>query len=335
MFRYAFHIATGLGVLLLIGLVAWFDWDQVLQAFVRVGWGAPIIVGLRLVAISLAGLAWSRLLPLRGRAGPAVYVRLRIVREGFNNLLPVGQVGGELIGARLLTFFGVGGSASGASMLGDMLLQVATLFLFALLGLGAFILVDGEPSVVEPIAASLVVAAPCIGAFFLLQRFGGFKLLDRLLARIAEDPKWRIVGAMTNLNEELQRLWRRRGHLAAAIGLHLAGWFVGVFEVYVALSFIGYPVPLAGAFVIESLGQCVKALGFAVPGALGVQEGGFVVLGALFGVPAEAAIALSLVKRVPDILIGVPGLLMYRTLEHRQLATAIIATPVPDAPRTD
>lgn len=335
MFKYAFQITTALGVLLLIGLVAWFDWNQILQAFLRAGWGAPIVIGLRLVAITLAGLAWGRLLPPSGRAGPIVYVRLRIVREGVNNLLPVGQIGGELIGARLLTFFGIGGSAAGASMLVDMLLQVTTLLLFAVLGLVALIIVGGETSAVEPIAASLAVAAPCIGAFFLLQRFGGFKLLDRLFARLAENPKWRVFGAIANLHEELQRLWRQRDRLAAAIGLHFAGWCVGVLEVYVALSFMGYPVPLTGAFVIESLGQCVKALGFAVPGALGVQEGGFVVLGALFGVPADAAIALSLVKRVPDILIGVPGLLIFRTLERRQLATAIIATPTPDAPRTD
>jgi hypothetical protein len=57
----------------------------------------------------------------------------------------------------------------------------------------------------------------------------------------------------------------------------------------------------------------------AVPSALGVQEGGFTVLGALFGVPHEAALALSFVKRVPDLAIGLRGLLARYWLEMHQL----------------
>jgi hypothetical protein len=52
---------------------------------------------------------------------------------------------------------------------------------------------------------------------------------------------------------------------------------------------------------------------------LGVQEGGFTVLGALFGVPHEAALALSFVKRVPDLAIGSRGLLARYWLEMHQL----------------
>ena len=43
--------------------------------------------------------------------------------------------------------------------------------------------------------------------------------------------------------------------------------------------FLGHPVELATALLLESLGQAMRAAAFAVPGALGVQEGGFVVLG--------------------------------------------------------
>jgi hypothetical protein len=52
---------------------------------------------------------------------------------------------------------------------------------------------------------------------------------------------------------------------------------------------------------------------------LGVQEGGFSVLGALFGIPPEVALALSFVKRVPDLAIGLPGLLAWYWLEMRRL----------------
>jgi hypothetical protein len=33
--------------------------------------------------------------------------------------------------------------------------------------------------------------------------------------------------------------------------------------------------------------------------------------------PPEAAIALSLVKRIPDLVVGVPGLIAWQTMEGR------------------
>ena len=50
--------------------------------------------------------------------------------------------------------------------------------------------------------------------------------------------------------------------------------------------------------IIEALGQALKAVGFAVPGALGVQEGGYIVVCQIFGLSPEVAIALSLMKRL-------------------------------------
>ena len=88
---------------------------------------------------------------------------------------------------------------------------------------------------------------------------------------------------------------------------HLAAWIVGCLEVYVIFGFMGHPVTLAEALVIESIGQAVRGAAFAVPGAIGVQEGAFVLLCGGFGIPAEAALALSLIKRIADVAIGLPG----------------------------
>ena len=71
---------------------------------------------------------------------------------------------------------------------------------------------------------------------------------------------------------------------------HLAGWFVGAIEVWVVLNFMGYPLDYGDAVIIESLMHAVRGAAFAVPGALGAQEGGLIVLCAMFGVPPEAAL---------------------------------------------
>jgi hypothetical protein len=76
---------------------------------------------------------------------------------------------------------------------------------------------------------------------------------------------------------------------------------------------------LGEALVIESLLHAIRGAAFAIPGALGAQEGGLVLLCAIFGIPPEQAIALSLVKRAADVVVGAPGLLAWQMLEWGHL----------------
>ena len=81
--------------------------------------------------------------------------------------------------------------------------------------------------------------------------------------------------------------------------------------------------------MIESLIDAVRGAAFAVPGALGAQEGGLIVLCALFGIPPDQALALSLVKRVADLALGLPGLLAWQIAEGRRLHAVGCASKQP------
>jgi hypothetical protein len=54
-----------------------------------------------------------------------------------------------------------------------------------------------------------------------------------------------------------------------------------------------------------------------VPGALGALEASYVLFGAMFGLPADTALAISLSKRVRELALGVPGLLLWQCIERR------------------
>jgi len=69
----------------------------------------------------------------------------------------------------------------------------------------------------------------------------------------------------------------------------------------------------------ESLSSGVRAAAFMVPGALGAQEASFVLFGALFGLPADTALTISLSKRVRELALGVPGLLAWHWIEAHHL----------------
>ena len=51
----------------------------------------------------------------------------------------------------------------------------------------------------------------------------------------------------------------------------------------------------------------------------GVSEGGFVVFGALLGLPAEIALAIALAKRVRELALGLPGLIVWQWIEGHNL----------------
>ncbi len=98
----------------------------------------------------------------------------------------------------------------------------------------------------------------------------------------------------------------------------MVSWLLGGVEICLALHFLGHDVGIAHGLIIESLGQALKAAGFAVPGALGVQEGGYIVICQLFGLSPEMAIALSLMKRLREVGLGVPALLAWHHLAARR-----------------
>jgi hypothetical protein len=81
---------------------------------------------------------------------------------------------------------------------------------------------------------------------------------------------------------------------------------------------MGIPIGVGEAIALESVVHAVRSAAFFVPMALGVQEGGFLLAGSLFGIGPEAALAVSLIKRVRDLLLGAPVLLIWQVTEGRR-----------------
>jgi putative membrane protein len=328
-------LASLFGLFLVSLLIAYFGAGDVLEAVKAAGWATLLVVLARIIAIAGDGAAWRFLFPRGARPGVALCMMLRGVREGINQLLPVAQVGGDFIGARLLTFWGHDGTLATASVVSDIATQAATQFTFAVLGLVLLVALNGDGDLVRYIGLGLIVAACGLAGFFLLLRPGGSTSFQGLITRLLRGRDlFGAGGLVERLFGQLAVIYANPRGVAACTALHMAIWLFGASEVWVVLHFIGYPVTVAEALVIESLGQAVRGAAFAVPGGLGVQEGGFIALCALFGVPAGPALALSLVKRVPDLVIGIPGLLIWQWVEGKRLLRLRAADAVTAPPAT-
>ena len=297
---------------------------DILRGVEMIGWGLLAVVLIRLLALTLAGTAWGLTLGHRATQAFSAYVGLRIVREAINCLLPAVQVGGDIVGGRLLAQFGVPPGLAAASILVDLLLQTVTQGLFAVAGLAALWLAFGDTPVVREVGWGLAIAVPALGGFFLAQRMGLFALVDRGMGMLQRFLPGLVPDRPIDLQAGLTAIYAARGRLIGAGLVHLVGWSTGILEIWLALGRMGLPASWSEALVLESLGQAVRSAAFAVPGALGIQEGGFILLGSLFGLSTASALSLSLVKRLPDLAIGLPGLAGWQMLELRRLKLPLL-----------
>ena len=311
-------LAVILGLALLTALIVYFGFASVMQALVSSRWGTVFVIFARAIALAAAGAGWWFLLtPLR--RGPYLFAGLRFVREAINSLFPFVGMGGDIIGARLLSQFGVATNVAIASVLIDIFVQVVCLMVFVAAGIGIVVDLVGAHRLTTVTFVILTLAVPTVSGFFLALNFGAFEPFVRWLVAFGEKHEWTAFNHVADLGGRLQQIWQNHRGLSASFVVHLATVFFGAIEVWIALSFMSHPVSLAQAIAIESLGQASRAAAFVLPGGLGVQDGALIAASAIFGIPAEVALAMALIKRVPDLILGVPALVGWQALEGKRL----------------
>jgi uncharacterized membrane protein YbhN (UPF0104 family) len=311
-------LAIGIGGTALVVLVAWFGAQAIGHEVLEARWAIPATIGLHLIQLYLSGIAW-RLSVGQRLPRMLVYFRLRWIRESVNSLLPVAQMGGNLVGIRMLSQRGVPGALAGAGTTLDLTVEALTQFAWTMIGIATLAAISGDKSWLPWVEGGMVTMALGLLGFVLAQRAGLMRLIEALAERLQRVFPGLSIESVRGLHAELMRLQANRRALARSFAVHLLAWMLGTFEVWLALTAMEVHVTLAEALVIESLGMAARSAGFVVPGALGVQEAGFILVCGLFQIPADTAIALSMVKRVRELSVGLPGLLAWQWSEGRRL----------------
>ena len=311
-------LAIAIGGGALIGLVAWFGAQTIGGEVLQAGWAIPATLALHVFQLYLSAIAWRISVGVRAPRMKA-YFRLRWIREAVNSLLPVAQMGGNLVGIRMLAQRGVPGAVAGAGTTLDLTIEALTQFVWTLVGISVLAAISSDQSWKPWVQGGLVAMGLGLAGFVVAQRAGMLRLIEALAHRLQRVFPSLSMDQVRGLHAELMRLQSNRPALAKAAALHLLAWALGTFEVWLALSVMGVRIGPAEALVIESLGMAARSAGFVVPGALGVQEAGFILVCGLFQIHPDTAIALSMVKRVRELLVGVPGLIAWQWSEGKRV----------------
>lgn len=323
--KLAAYLGGLLGIALFMALVVHSDVSGMLQTALRGGWPLLWLIPYRTVFFLFYAAGWHVLLrpydPAR-RAGMGYLLWVTTVREAIDRLLPVASVGGAVAGVRLLGWRAVPTPAAAATVIMEILLTMIASWLFAVVGVALLMRFNAAAGEYQRVILALLLSVPIPLVLAKMLGTGSlFARMQRLIVRFAgvQVPP---AGALA-LDSAVHSSLRRLNSLVAAGALQFAALVSGTVEIWFALRLFGQPVGLADALILESMVQAFRHVAFVVPASLGVQETVLVVFGHILGISAETAIAVSLVKRLREVVYGIASLVSWQWMEGRRLRTPV------------
>jgi putative membrane protein len=321
-------VGTLIGLGLLVFLFASHDFGAVLDAASLAGSGFVILVLWRAAALLASTIGWRLLMPPAERPGLARLWLARWIGEAVNSMLPVAQIGGDVVRTRIAHQIPLrgGGQLSGisaaASVIIDMTVALTSQSLFALPGLWRIASLP-EVSMGKLLASLGVTMLPLLlllGAQRGRVLKGGAALANRMgLARFLGPPHQ--IGE--SLYRQIAAIYRRWPSVLAALLCHLGAWICRAGEVWLIMWLMGQPIDFLDAVTIEGLVNAARSAAFLLPAGLGVQEGALILVCGWLGIGAHPALAMALLKRARELAVGLLGLSAWLLVERGALARAL------------
>jgi putative membrane protein len=312
------YVALIAGLALLLGLIVYNGAGQILSAFFAGGPALLAIPAYMLIPLVIDTQAWQLLFRL-----PPSFPLLALARwvgQSVNSLLPLAQIGGLAAEARLIKDRLPDRNEFLATVIVGATMSAFSLTIFSAVGFVLIAVRVKHLRILAPLFIGTGIFVLSIGLFYLLQRHPlPARVIHVLMRPVPARVRATVAHEAATAVRVIGTIYRRRAHVWGSFTLYLLGWFLGTGEVYLALYIFGRPVSLVHALILESIAQTVRNAAFVIPGGLGVQEGAFVWIGHLLGLPAPLSLAVSLTKRFRQLVLGVPAIVTWQVHEGRRL----------------
>jgi putative membrane protein len=313
----------GVVIALLAGVIAavWLVWavgfGAVFAAIARAGFGGLALLCLYALLVFMAlALAWYFLMPRAHRRPLRDFYVARLVRDSIAEISPFSPVGGMVAAARLMILKGMNGPYAAASVAADATTEAMAQVAFLAFGLGwgvtQFSHIQGGDALTRGMIAVLLLAGPAIALLIFLQRRGA-AFAERMARRFFPQLKKGVF-----FREAMNALYDSKRRLTLSALWHLVGWIGGGIGTFIAFRLVGGRITLPNAVALEALLSTLRSVAAPVPAAIGVQEWSYALLARLFGLPEEMGVAVSLLKRAREIVLGIPALIYWQGMEGRR-----------------
>ncbi|HSN04555.1 MAG TPA: lysylphosphatidylglycerol synthase transmembrane domain-containing protein [Nitrospira sp.] len=316
--------------LVTLGLLVWhIGPGRIYDAAAQLGPAALFVVLIpSFIMYAIEAYGWKVTLGSSAQAVP--FWRLFAIRTAGEvvNMTTPAYVGGEPLKAYLLKKHHVPMVEGLASVVIAKTTMTVAEVLFILLGIALGLwLVGGQDSSGQTVAAAfLSVGLLAFGtaAFVFVQRRGIFTWILETLRTIG----FRI-GFLEAREDRLRELDRtilefythHRPAFYASTGLFFLGWLAEALEVYVIIYYLGGPALAFPAISIGALSVFIKGGTFFIPGSLGAQDGGNLLLLKAFGYSDVTGITFALLRRFRELVwIGIGLLCLALVGKDRQAA---------------
>jgi len=320
--RTGFALCAIVGVLSGGALIALQGFAAVGSAFELAGLPCLAVICLfHVVPLISCAEAW-RILLRNPKPGIAGFAWFRWVRDAGGDILGVVPAGGEMAGIRTMVARGVEPALAAASTVVDLTVEMSAQVAFTMLGLMFLVVQHPNNPMVGWMLAGIWIVLIFAGGFFIIQRIGAFRLLEHLAERLIVDRGWSHLAGVRGIHDNILAIYSDRPRIGRALAAHFGAWIVGCGETGLILYFMNTPLDFRSVIALESLTYAIRSVAFFVPAAAGVQEGGYVLVGATLGLGAEFALALSLMKRARELTLGLAALLIWQCFEGRLLLRA-------------
>jgi hypothetical protein len=181
---------------------------------------------------------------------------------------------------------------------------VLSLVLYIFLGLALVpFLLPGAASRLGMLSLAALILGAAGLIFVLVQRQGPCLMGLRFLERLGWCPASlkEKEADLSNLDAQMAGFYRHHpGRGLLAFMLFFLSWVLHGVEVYLMFWLLGYPIGWGLALCLDALAMLFTALGFMIPAAVGVQEGGNILLALGFHLGAPLGAAFSILRRLRE-----------------------------------
>lgn len=320
MIRIVSYIGLLVGLLVLALLIVWQGIDEILKLLLESGFSLLLLPIVWLPSLFAAVISWHLLFPV-DRIPPFRELSLSLwIGRAINTLLPVASIGGEIAKARLLMLWGRGGVDASASVLVDKTVQALALVPWAIIGTALLVTlaIDNELAILIMLGTFLLGLG--IVGFVIIQRAGLFGFITRFVGKFHTSDGWgKITSNAQEVDSVVKEIYGNKKRFLVSILWRTIGLIWQTSEVWLACYLLGHPIGLIEALMLKSLTSIITDIAFVIPNGYGIQEGGYIMLGALIGLTPELSLAISLATRIRELIVDLPGLLCWHHIEAKYL----------------